>query len=321
MSEMLSVYSDRKNKGKSMHFPLVSIIAVNYDHPKVTCDFIESLNKITYPNIEVIIIDNKSPNDDPAIIKQRFPNVILYESHTNWGFAGGNNQGIMRARGEYVLLLNNDTIVDPGFLEPMVKKMEDDKTIGAASPKIRFYYDPDIIQYAGFHPINKYTVRNSAIGYREKDHGQYDLDSETAYAHGAAMMVPMEVIKKVGLMSYIFFLYYEEADWSFRIKKAGYKIVYVHNSTVFHKESISTGKLSPLKVYYLNRNRIVFMRRNIFGKDFYIGILYQLFVSIPKNALKFLLHGKIAYFYAYYRAIGWHFKNIFNADIHNNPQL
>ena len=80
MSEMLSVYSDRKNKGKSMHFPLVSIIAVNYDHPKVTCDFIESLNKITYPNIEVIIIDNKSPNDDPAIIKQRFPNVILYES-------------------------------------------------------------------------------------------------------------------------------------------------------------------------------------------------------------------------------------------------
>jgi hypothetical protein len=320
MAEVLTIYSGHK-KEKTTRYPLVSIIAVNYDHPEVTCDFIESLHKISYPNIEVIIVDNKSPHDDPSIIKERFPNVILYVSHTNWGFAGGNNQGIMRARGDYVLLLNNDTIVDKGFLEPLVKKLEEDRTIGAASPKIRFFYDPDIIQYAGFHPINKYTVRNSAIGYREKDRGQYNEDRETAYAHGAAMIVPMEVIKKVGLMSYIFFLYYEEADWSFRIKKAGYRIVFVHNSLVYHKESISTGKLSPLKIYYLNRNRLVFMRRNIFGKDFYIGILYQLLVSIPKNALKFLLKGKPAYFYAYCRAIGWHLKNIFNRDIHNNPQL
>jgi len=320
MAEVLTIYSGPK-KEKTTRYPLVSIIAVNYDHPEVTCDFIESLHKISYPNIEVIIVDNKSPHDDPAIIKERFPNVILYLSHTNWGFAGGNNQGIMRARGDYVLLLNNDTIVDKGFLEPLIKKLEEDKTIGAASPKIRFYYDPDIIQYAGFHPINKYTVRNSAIGYREKDRGQFNKDRETAYAHGAAMIVPMEVIKKVGLMSYIFFLYYEEADWSFRIKKAGYRIVYVHNSLIYHKESISTGKLSPLKIYYLNRNRLVFMRRNIFGKDFYIGILYQLMVSIPKNALKFLLKGKPAYFYAYCQAIGWHLKNIFNRDIHNNPQL
>jgi len=321
MSEVLSIYSGRKSKDKNTHYPLVSIIAVNYDHPNVTCDFIESLNKITYPNIEVIIIDNKSPHDDPTIIKQRFPTIIFYESHTNWGFAGGNNQGIMRARGDYVLLLNNDTIVEKDFLEPLVKKMEEDKSIGAVSPKIRFYYDPDIIQYAGFYPINKYTVRNAAIGYREKDQGQYNRDYETAYAHGAAMMVPMEVIKKVGLMSYIFFLYYEEADWCYRIKKAGYKIAYVHNSLVYHKESISTGKLSPLKIYYLNRNRIVFMRRNIFGKDFFIGILYQLLVAIPKNALKFLMKGKLVYFYAYCRALGWHIKNLFNKDIHNNPQL
>ncbi|TSA24092.1 MAG: glycosyltransferase family 2 protein [Bacteroidetes bacterium] len=306
---------------KLARYPLVSIVAVNYDHPEVTCDFIESLHKITYPNFEVIIVDNKSPNDNPALIKERFPNVILYESHINWGFAGGNNQGIMRAKGEYVLLLNNDTIVDPHFLEPLVEKLETDPHIGAVSPKIRFYYDPKIIQFAGFYPINRYTVRNAAVGYREKDTGQYDMDSETAYAHGAAMMVPMRVIKEIGLMSYIFFLYYEEADWSYRIKKAGYKIWYVANSLVYHKESVSTGKLSILKTYYLTRNRLVFMRRNICGKDFYLGILYQLCIAIPKNILVLLLKFRLGHVYSYLRALGWHGKNAFNKDIHNNPAL
>ncbi len=306
---------------KLARYPLVSIVAVNYDHPQVTCDFIESLHKITYPNFEVIIVDNKSPNDDPGIIKELYPNVILYESQLNWGFAGGNNQGIMRAKGEYVLLLNNDTIVDPNFLEPLVETLENNPQIGAVSPKIRFFYDPEIIQYAGFFPINRLTVRNASVGFRERDKGQYDKNRETAYAHGAAMMVPMRVIKEIGLMSYIFFLYYEEADWSYRILKAGYKIWYVSNSLVYHKESVSTGKLSLLKTYYLNRNRLVFMRRNIHGRDFYIGIIYQLCIAIPKNIVVLLLKLKLRFVYAYLRAIGWHLKNVFNKDIHNNPSL
>jgi GT2 family glycosyltransferase len=309
------------NRRKLKRYPLVSIVTVNYDHPLVTCDFIESLHKITYPNFEVIVVDNLSPHDDPDIIRQRFPNVILYKSNINWGFAEGNNQGIMMAKGEYVMLLNNDTIVDPGFLEPLVEKLENNHQIGAVSPKIRFFYDPEIIQYAGFYPISRYTVRNHSIGYREKDKGQFDRDSETAYAHGAAMMVPMRVIKEIGLMSYIFFLYYEEADWSYRIKKAGYSIWYVHDSLVYHKESVSTGRQSPMKVYYLNRNRLVFMRRNIAGKNFYIGILYQLCIAIPKNMLVFLLKFRPAYVYAYMKALGWHLKNAFNRDIHDNPRL
>jgi GT2 family glycosyltransferase len=319
--KIFNVYQKGQAEKKVRKFPLVSIVTVNYDHPLVTCDLIESLNRITYPNLEIIVIDNKSPNDDPRIIKERHPNVILYESHINWGFAGGNNQGIMRARGEYVLLLNNDTVVDPGFLEPLVEKFEANPSIGAISPKIRFFYDPEIIQYCGFHPINKFTVRNSTIGFREKDRGQYDRDYQTAYAHGAAMMVPMEVIRKVGMMSYTFFLYYEEADWSYQIKKAGYQIWFVHNSLVFHKESVSTGKLSASKLYYLNRNRLVFMRRNIFGKDFLIAMMYQLMVAIPKNSLTFLARGKIKYFYAYLRAIGWNLKHLLDTDIHNNPKL
>jgi hypothetical protein len=302
-------------------FPLVSIITVNYNQAEVTCALLESLNKITYPNFEVIVIDNASPTDNPGIIKQRYPNVVFIENPINYGFAAGNNFGLMRARGEYVLLLNNDIEVPPGFLQPLVNKLLQNPEIGAVSPKIKFYYQPDTIQYAGFTPINYITMRNASIGYKMRDTGQYNSDYETAYAHGAAMMVPMEVVKKIGLMSYIFFLYYEEADWCVRIKKAGFKIYYVHNSYVLHKESVSTGKLSSMKIYYLNRNRLVFMRRNVEGNDFYAGILYQLFISIPKNAFSYLLKGKITLFYAYYRAIGWHLKHLFDKEIYENPSL
>ena len=302
-------------------YPLVSIVTVNFNGSEDTVELIESLTRITYPNIEVIVVDNHSENDNPHIIKERFPAVVLYESNVNMGFAGGNNLGIMRARGDYVLLLNNDTIVDKGFLEPLVARMQSDPRIGCVSAKLRFYYDRSVIQFAGYTPIDHHTMRSFAIGYREKDKGQHDKDKEIPYAHGAAMMVSMNVIKEIGIMSYIFFLYYEEADWSYRIKKAGYTIWYVHNSLVYHKESISVGKLSASKVYYQNRNRIVFMRRNVHGKDFYIGILYQLTVAIPKNALKYLAKGRISYFYAYVRAVGWHLKNIVNPLIHDNPFL
>jgi len=303
------------------NYPLVSIITVNYNQAEVTCALIESLNKITYPNFEVIVVDNNSVEDDPSIIKQRYPNIIYIENPINYGFAAGNNFGLMRARGDYVLLLNNDIEVPSNFMEPLIEKLERNPKIGAVSPKIKFYYQPDTIQYAGFTPINNITMRNASIGFREKDKGQYDVDKETAYTHGAAMMVPINVVKDVGLMSYIFFLYYEEADWCARIANAGYSMHYVHNSYVLHKESISTGKLSPLKIYYQNRNRIVFMRRNIQCREFYVSLGYQLLVAIPKNAFSFLLKGKFSLFFAYYRAIGWNIKNIISKEIHENPKL
>ena len=302
-------------------FPLVSVITVNYNGSEDTMELIESLSRISYPNIEIIVIDNCSKEDNPKLIRERYPSVVLYESNINMGFAGGNNLGIMRARGEYVLLLNNDTIVDRGFLEPLVEKMESDHKIGAVSSKLRFYYDRSVIQFAGYTPFDHRTMRNTAIGYREKDKGQYDRDSETAFPHGAAMMVRMQVIREIGIMSYIFFLYYEEADWGYRIRRAGYTMWYVHNSLVYHKESVSVGKLSDSKVYYRNRNRIVFLRRNVGGKDFYLGLLYQLAVAIPRNALGYLAKGRIKYFHAYLRAIGWHLKNVVNPHNHDNPYL
>lgn len=302
-------------------FPLVSLITVNYDQPEVTIAFLDSMLKVTYPSYEVIVVDNASPTRDPSVIREKHPWIVFIRSESNLGFAGGNNIGIRVAKGKYHLLINNDTEVEPGFLEPLVAKMEQDPTLGVVSPKIRYFYHPELIQYAGFTKIHILTGRNKGIGFQEVDKGQYDRDSYTEYAFGAAMMIPVEVMKKVGLMADIFFLYYEEMDWIQRIKDAGYRIGYVHNSLVFHKDSITTGSLSPLKIFYLNRNRILYMRRNVHGAKFLLVILYQALVAVPKNSLMFLFKKQFKLFRAYMRAIGWQISHAFDKELHQSPKL
>ena len=299
--------------------PLVSIITVNYNQLAVTIDLLHSLQKITYNNIEIIVVDNNSQTENPDLLKTAFENIILIKSNKNLGFAGGNNLGIKRAKGKYVLFINNDVEVTKDFLEPLVNLFETDKEIGMISPKIRFHHTPDTIQYAGYTPMNKITIRQNLIGYRQKDKGQFDTTKQTYSIHGAAMMLPMKIIKEVGMMADIYFLYYEEHDWCFRIKKAGYKVYYQANSLVFHKESISTGKDSPLKIHYISRNRILYARRNYNGFTFLLNLIYLSIIAIPKNSLMYLLKGKFTLFKAYWKGVFWnltHFKNI-----HFNPKL
>ena len=304
-----------------MESPLVSIITVNYDHPDVTCALLESLRHITYPNIEIIVVDNASPNDNPGIISQSYPEIIFIQSNKNLGFAGGNNLGTRKAKGKYIIMLNNDTEVEAGFLEPLVAKLESNNKIGAVSPKIKFFSQPDTIQFSGQAPINPYTMRSHGYGHGAKDNGQFDHDTQTSFVHGAAMMIPMDVIKKVGLMAEVYFLYYEELDWGTRIKAAGYELWYVQNSTVMHKESISTGKLSPFKTYYMNRSRLLYLRRNVHGFAFMVALLYQVFIAIPKNAASFILKRDKGHFKAYFKGVMWHIKNLFDSNIHINPAL
>jgi len=304
-----------------MQNPLVSLITVNYNHPEVTLELLESLRRITYKNIEIIVVDNASPIDDPAIIKQSYPEIIFIQTSENLGFAGGNNVGVREAKGKYLLFINNDTEVEPGFLEPLVAKCEADRSIGAVSPKIKYFYQPDTIQFSGQAPINHFTMRSYGYGYGVVDKGQFDTDTVTHFVHGAAMMMPMSVIKQVGLMPECYFLYYEELDWCSRIKRAGYQLWYVHNSIVLHKESISTGKMTPFKTYYMNRSRLLYLRRNLKGLTFLVATLYQVFLAIPKNSFIFLFKSSKGHFKAYARVIGWHLQHLFSKEIHSNPTL
>ncbi|MDD2964552.1 MAG: glycosyltransferase family 2 protein [Bacteroidales bacterium] len=301
--------------------PLVSIVTVNFNETESTCEMLESLAEITYTNIEVIVVDNDSSRGHIQEIKAKYPRAILVQSPVNYGFAGGTNYGIMRARGRYVLLLNNDAVVSPGFLEPLVQFMESNPRAGVVSPKIRLYFSPEKIQYAGATPINLFTFRNRTLGYGQIDEGQYDEVSETAFGHGAAMLIPMEVIRSVGMMSYAYFLYYEEADWCRRIVRAGYTIWVVPQSVVFHKESLSTGKKPLDKVYYLNRGRLIYLLRTTSGVRLVVPVLYQVLIAVPKNLISYYRNGGMPMASAYFRAIKWAWKNRKNPEVYESPML
>ncbi|MGK0446487.1 MAG: GT2 family glycosyltransferase [Polaribacter sp.] len=296
--------------------PLVSIVSINYDQPEVTCEMLASLRKVTYPNFETIVVDNGSPTTTPCSIKENYPEVHLIISEENLGFAGGNNIALKQAKGDYVLLLNNDTEVNPNFLDSLVELMESDKKIGIASSKILYFYEDNIIQYAGTSPINFITSRGRHYGNKEEDNGQFNKAVETYYPHGACMMIRKSVLEELGLLYEGYFLYYEEYDFTERVRQAGYKIYFQPNSSILHKESISTGKNSSLKTYYMNRNRLLFIRRNVKGVNFWLAMGYYFLISFPKNTLKYLFNKE--HLSALYRGMFW---NLQNYNIHKNEKL
>lgn len=292
--------------------PLVSFIAVNYIHIKDTVEFLESALQITYSNVEIIVVDNGSPTGRPTEeIKQRFPTVTFIQSEINLGFAGGNNLGIVKAKGDYIFLLNNDTLLFPDFLEPIITFMESHPNVGMASPKVLFA-DGKTIQYAGAIRINT-LGRGKRLGLMEMDHGQYDVNYQTDLGHGAALIIPRRVIDQVGMMPEIYFLYYEEHDWCEQVKRNGYAMYYLGTSKIIHKESVSTGgDESYTKVYYLNRNRILYMRRNFNGVSAFLGILFYLCIPLPLKLAKYLVKGKTKLAGAMLSGVLWNLKNASN---------
>ena len=274
--------------------PDISIITINYNGLEETCQLIESLQQ--YPqdcSYEFIVVDNGSIQNEALLLQKKYPEVHVIRSEQNVGFSGGNNLGIQTAKGKGIFLLNNDTLVTANDLKYLYERLYSSPVIGAVSPKIKFAFPPQHIQFAGFTPLSKYTLRNRTIGYNETDEGQFDIPQETSYLQGAAMMIKREVIEQVGKMPEIYFLYYEEMDWCTQMSRQGYQLWYDPRCTIYHKESRSTGKDSPLKTYYLTRNRLLYAWRNRQGRTRYISILYQLLMANPKNITMHLLHGRL----------------------------
>jgi hypothetical protein len=248
--------------------------------------------------MEVIVVDNASKQDEASIIQDQFPQVIIIRSEINLGFAGGNNLGIKEAKGKYLFLINNDTIFKEFNVELLINRLESSPLIGIVCPKIRFAWGTNPIQYAGYTSLSKITVRNQAIGFSEEDLGQYDTAHPTPYAHGAAMLIKREAIDKVGFMPEDYFLYYEEIDWSKMFAKAGFEIWYDPAYTIYHKESQSTGQDSPLRTYYITRNRLLLVRRNWHGIYKYLAYCYLTCIVFPRDLLKYAIKGKINHFKA-----------------------
>ena len=269
----------------------LSIITINYNGLKDTCALIESIP--FNDKMEVIVVDNASNNQEAEQISNRFPLVKVIKSDKNLGFAGGNNLGIKASKGKYLFLINNDTYFEEFNIQALIDRLNSNPNIGIICPKIKFAWPPQPIQFAGYTPLSNITIRNQAIGFGEEDHGQYEIAHPTPYAHGAAMLIKREALNKVGLMPECYFLYYEELDWSMMFKRAGYQIWYEPKCTIYHKESQATGQNSPLRTYYITRNRLRLVKRNYQGLTKWLSFCYLIGIVGSRDILQQLLTGRL----------------------------
>jgi len=244
----------------------VFTIILNWNGLKDTIECIKSLEKVTYPEHTIIIIDNNSADNFIYEIKSQFPSYTLLTNKSNLGFAEGNNVGIRYAMvngADYIFLLNNDTTVAPDIIDKLINSAQHYPNAGLLNPKIYFYNDPQRIWSAGGYWDNKAKCFEQ-FGEGELDKGQYDRVKPIDFAIGCAMFIPRVVIERIGLLDKTFFLNYEEIDYCFRIKQAGLYVLYVPEAKLWHKISVSFGgETSPLKVYYTFRNRLLWANKHL----------------------------------------------------------
>ncbi len=282
-----------------MRFPKVSIIILNWNGWEDTLECLESLYQITYPNYEVIVVDNDSKNQSVKKIKswaEKAPErLLIIENDKNYGFTGGNNiainQILKKGRSEYILLLNNDTVVDKNFLTELIKVAEKKENIGILGSKI-YYYNfqgrKDVIQSVGTK-VNLYTARFSNYGNKQIDKKQFENNKFVDCICGACLLIKREVVQDIGLLNNIFFAYFEDVDWGLRAKKKGYQVTCVPNSKIWHKEGMSLKKAPEISLYYCTKNAFLIekIHANFFQLSFFI--FYYFLIKFPKKIVYCLL--------------------------------
>lgn len=321
----------------------VVIVIVNWNGWQDTIECLESVYQIDFANFDVILVDNDSqdgsldkirayctgelkveseyfdsqPKDKPIKVLEYFENdsasiinkhdLIIIKNRENYGFPGGNNVGIKFAienlDPDYILLLNNDTVVDQQFLKNLVQKGQENKKIGILGPKIYYYHEPEVIWSVGCR-ISWKLARGIQIGSGELDQGQYDTKEEVEYVSGSAFLIKTEVIRKIGLMDENYFLYFEESDWTLRANEAGFKSLYVPEAKVWHKVSRSGGGMSkPVGLYYITRNRWIFMKKWAEKSDYIFFVMYQILGAIFLPTFLSIYYKNNKLFLAYYRGL------------------
>jgi GT2 family glycosyltransferase len=219
--------------------------------------------------------------------------LILIKNEKNHGFCGGNNIGMeyaMKAlNSDYILLLNNDTVVDKEFLTELLKVAESNSKIGIVGSKNYFYGEPNIIQFAG--GVIDYSFGEArSIGVGSIDEGQYDEIGEVDFVDGSALLIKKEVVEKAGMLDPDYFTYWDDPDFCVRAYKSGYKTVYVPKARMWHKVSGTSGRVSSLFVYYTTRNKFLFIKKNTLKYQFLKFSFLFFLIRVPLSLGSFLIH-------------------------------
>ena len=246
-----------------MRHPIVAIIILNWNGLRDTLECLESLAMITYPNYELIFVDNGSTDGSVPCLRSRYPNLTIIENEQNMWFAEGNNTGIRYALAkgaEYVLLLNNDTIVPPGFLNALVAVAESDARVGIVGPLIVYYDNPHTIWSAG----GETNLFSGIVGNRLQNRPLANCEGviHVDWVSGCAILIKADVIEKIGLLDKDYFLYLEDADWGFRAREHGYLSLIDCNTSILHKVGSSLTRISDSYYYYFVRNTLLFFMKH-----------------------------------------------------------
>ncbi|MDO8461064.1 MAG: glycosyltransferase family 2 protein [bacterium] len=288
-------------------YPKVTIVVLNFNGLEYTTKCLKSLTQTKYSNFEIIVGDNGSDKNEAKILAKKFNSKKIHfiRFSKNLGFSGGNNKILRTIRNKYVVLLNNDVVVPPQWLSPLVKIMEKDKSIAVVQPKILWMRNKKFFDYAGasggFIDILGYPfTRGRIFNTLEKDEGQYNSICDIFWASGAAMMIRTSVLEKTGLFDEIFFNYMEEIDLCFRIHQLGFRIICEPTSVIYHAGAATASKNSMQKRFWEHRNNLLLVLKNYQSKKLihifpqrilleYVSFFYYLFTKQFAFSLAVLL--------------------------------
>ena len=247
--------------------PLVSVVIPHWNGIEVLAECLESLQRCSYPNIETIVVDNASTDGSPEWVEANHSQVNLIRSEENKGYAGGCNRGAEVASADYLLFLNNDTVHEPDWIEPLVSTLEENHNIAAVQPKILNYFEKELFDYAGgsgghMDILCFPFLRGRLFMTREKDSGQYNDVTDIFWASGTAFLVRKSVFEKVGGFDETFFAHQEEIDLQLRMHLAGLDVAVDPASVVYHRNAVTLAMHSPQKKYLNHRNSLLMMLSN-----------------------------------------------------------
>ena len=263
--------------------PSVAIILVNWNGYDFTAACIESLQKVEFPDFKVILVDNASENSEGKRLLSAFPEILLIENQENLGFAGGNNVGIVKALEDgfsHVMLLNNDTEVEPDFLREMMRKFQSGGNLGVVQPLITFLNEKDKIWSAG-GKWNSILGRAITLGDRKQLDEYHAVDGPLDWVTGCCMLISREALLTTGLLNESYFAYFEDVDLSLRFRQKGFEIALASKALVYHvagassKKKHSEGTLSPRVFYFHVRNQFYLIRENQNGISFLFSVGYH----------------------------------------------
>jgi len=284
----------------------VAVVILNWNGKSFLEKFLPFVVSYTAPYAQLIVADNASTDDSIAFLKANYPQIKIIQNTSNGGFAKGYNDALKQVDAEYYVLLNSDVEVTPHWIEPLVELMDSDETIAACQPKIKSYNKKNYFEYAGAAGgfIDKYGYpfcRGRILDNVEEDKGQYNDDREIFWATGACLFIRANCFHQSKGFDEDFFAHMEEIDLCWRLKNAGYKIMFCAGSTVYHVGGGTLNKLSPQKTFLNFRNNLILLFKN-HSSQYFIIKLFIRFILDGIAGIKFLISGEVGHFVAVIKA-------------------